>query len=554
MRVASCIGLVAFLLLVCRVHAQLPATAEKYVTAHLAGTVTAADGKPIAGADVFFNRATDAPMDLSPAALRAMRVTTDAKGHYEMPLRFIGGPLVIREVFAQMKDFTRCAHDDLSIAVRAGDTATVDFVLYPGRIVSGDVRIPLDVAERDAGLQANQVRHVVVVDGGPLSGLTTNARAYPTESGGHFEIYLPPGTYSLKVIDAADPVELKDVTPGRRGLVLAPAPFTWTDAEVGAAFDELWERMDLNYNYFFLKKDVDWAELKKEYRPRAAACRNAEELAAVLRDMLGHLRDLHVWVETEKGLKPTYRSSWNYNGNRKVVRSHLGQITECGQYAIVGRTKEDGFGCFLMLHQSAATPELVQQAVDAIRKLHDAPGFIVDLRIANGGSEPLAMSIATCFCAKETVYARSKYRNGPGHEVFTREFPRLLVPSRDPYTKPVVCLIGPGAVSSGEGFVQMMQALPNVKTIGLPTRGASGNPGATEVGRTGVTVYFSRWVELMPDGKPFEGTGIPPMIQVERPAAAYANADPTFDRGIEMLKSQLNFTGENAYGTPPVSP
>ena len=79
-----------------------------------------------------------------------------------------------------------------------------------------------------------------------------------------------------------------------------------------------------------------------------------------------------------------------------------------------------------MVNQSAANDDNVQQAIDAIEKLHDAPGFIVDLRQANGGSEPLAQRMAQLFCAKDTVYAKSKYRNGVGHGEFTEEFPRTL--------------------------------------------------------------------------------------------------------------------------------
>ena len=42
-----------------------------------------------------------------------------------------------------------------------------------------------------------------------------------------------------------------------------------------------------------------------------------------------------------------------------------------------------------MLQQSEATPADVRRAAEAIRGMRDAPGFIVDLRRANGGSKPL---------------------------------------------------------------------------------------------------------------------------------------------------------------------
>src|SRR5262249_20347812 len=155
-------------------------------------------------------------------------------------------------------------------------------------------------------------------------------------------------------------------------------------------------------------------------------------------------------------------------------------------------------------------------------KLVDTPGFIIDLRNANGGSEPLAMEIARLFCEKKVVYAKSKFRGGKGHDEFTPDYPRELLPAKSgkPYLKPVVCLLGPGCVSSGEGFAKMLAALPHVTAVGLPTRGSSGNPGSVEVGDTRLTVYFSRWVDMLPDGTPIEGKGVPVAVRVEVPTDA----------------------------------
>jgi C-terminal processing protease CtpA/Prc len=78
-----------------------------------------------------------------------------------------------------------------------------------------------------------------------------------------------------------------------------------------------------------------------------------------------------------------------------------------------------------------------------------------------------------------------------------------------------------------------------VTTVGLPTRGASGNPGPRTLGLTGLTVYFSRWVDLLPDGSGFEGMGIAPAIEVREPAEAYAAHDPTLERGLQVLRQQV---------------
>jgi C-terminal processing protease CtpA/Prc len=214
----------------------------------------------------------------------------------------------------------------------------------------------------------------------------------------------------------------------------------------------------------------------------------------------------------------------------------LAERIECGR-AIVGRTKRDGFGYFSLLGKGDGSSASVEQAIAAARKLRDVPGFVVDLRATASGWRYRKM--AHLFCAEDTVYAKSKFRNGPKHEDFTREHERVLQASPEPFTKPVVCLIGPGAISSGEGFVLMMKCLPQVTTVGRPTRGASGNPKTYELAGTGLAVSYSRWVNLLPNGECPEGIGIRPDVDVNLPRAAYAKRDPTLEKGLEILRRKV---------------
>lgn len=181
----------------------------------------------------------------------------------------------------------------------------------------------------------------------------------------------------------------------------------------------------------------------------------------------------------------------------------------------------------------------MQQTVEEVRKHADAPGFLVDLRGgASGGSEPLAQLVASEFCDRPTVYAKHKYRRGKGHDDFGTVNERRLVAGEQPYMGPVVCLIGNRCMSSGEALVLMMDALPNVTTVGDTTRGASGNPKPFALPGLDVAVRFSTWVDMQPDGAPFEGAGIEPDVKVVAPIEAYREADPTLDRALELLRSQ----------------
>jgi C-terminal processing protease CtpA/Prc len=73
----------------------------------------------------------------------------------------------------------------------------------------------------------------------------------------------------------------------------------------------------------------------------------------------------------------------------------------------------------------------------------------------------------------------------------------------------------------------MFRAVEGATLVGLPTAGASGNPRPARL-PNGVEVWFSRWVNELPDGTPTEGKGIPPHVRVE----VGAEGDPILDRGL----------------------
>jgi C-terminal processing protease CtpA/Prc len=73
----------------------------------------------------------------------------------------------------------------------------------------------------------------------------------------------------------------------------------------------------------------------------------------------------------------------------------------------------------------------------------------------------------------------------------------------------------------------------------LPTRGASGNPQPYTLSETGVTVIFSRWVDLMPDGETFEGKGISPDVIIDEPPSVYQKQDPTLEKALEILRQKI---------------
>src|SRR5215210_4551603 len=73
------------------------------------------------------------------------------------------------------------------------------------------------------------------------------------------------------------------------------AEYTTTREGRLRVFDEVWEQVRLRY-FDPEMQGVDWQEMRRELRPQAADARGEAELYALLRRMLGRLRDPHTRV------------------------------------------------------------------------------------------------------------------------------------------------------------------------------------------------------------------------------------------------------------------
>lgn len=298
------------------------------------------------------------------------------------------------------------------------------------------------------------------------------------------------------------------------------------------SFDFLVDSMKAKYSYFEHKK-IDFEELAKKYRHKAISAKDKEEFTEVAANMLAELKDGHTWIIRDGKRYTKFRSYSKPNCNFAYINKELKNSVSIGNFALVGKTKE-GLGYLRINSLFQIENENARKLHTEVQKVLDSPAIIVDLRGNGGGAEPLAQAIAGMFADQEYVYAKQKFRSGTG---FGKVQSRILKPTaRKPYTKPIACLIGPGAVSSGEGFAMMMKALNHCETIGQPTRGSSGNPAPVTL-PNGVEVWFSRWVAMEADGTPIEDRGVTPDIKVEHDTQK--NNDPTFIKAIEILKEKV---------------
>ncbi len=497
-------------------------------SARLTGTVVDGAGRPLEGAVVSIGRTIDA----KPVDFHGLRATTDGEGKYSIPVAWTGGEsLGIALVRVEMPGFVEKDWAE-GKSVSFGEKFELDFVLLRGKVLAGRVERTVSAMERSMGLTAGSNRYRLIVENGDFQQSTM------TEPGGEFSLTVPDGVYTIRVLDP--PIVLTRVEAGTRDLLLTLSPVELTPQVLENAFDALWSNMNRHYSYFALK-GVDWVALRDEYRIKLRDCSTVDEFTALLKEMLSHLKDLHVWLDTPQGVVGTWEKSWRRNWSPQAVLDRLAEKHECGGFCIVGKTKS-GYGALIVSKQSAAKPASIRQAIEQLRLLGDVPGFIVDLRGGcTGGNEQLSRQLARHFCGKEVVYAMDQHRIGVAYTALSEPGNRVLPAAEEQaYTRPIVCLIGGKCMSSGEALVQMMSSLPHVTTVGMRTRGASGNPKPFKIPDMPISVWYSRWVDLMPDGSHVEGVGIAPDVVVDLPVSAYESRDPTWERAEALLHEQCD--------------
>ncbi|MCC7140276.1 MAG: hypothetical protein IT460_17785 [Planctomycetes bacterium] len=301
-----------------------------------------------------------------------------------------------------------------------------------------------------------------------------------------------------------------------------------------ASFDLLVDHVDRYYSFLSLR-GVAWRTHAASFRAAALAARTPEAFAAVAGRMLAALKDPHVWVRGPDG-KTTVPGAGPVDPgfDARATAQRLVGVRAAGKAGFVGSAAPRvGYAAIGAL---PSDPEASKALLDAVASVLPTDGALVlDLRPCGGGDERVALALAGRLTDRPRVYARRRVRSGPGPDDFSPWKDAVLWPTGGtPFPGPVVVILGPACMSSGEGLAQMLAVLPQVTTVGRPTRGASGNPMPLDL-PVGVTVSFSRWQDALPDGTLLEGHGVVPTVPVEG-----GEGDPPLRRAVELALDALN--------------
>ena len=283
-----------------------------------------------------------------------------------------------------------------------------------------------------------------------------------------------------------------------------------------AAFDQLWKAFDQDYAKFVLRPEVDWNQLRDQYRPKALASQSPGNLPRLRRNVAALARPSRL-ADRRRPERAGVQSSAQRQFQSLAHALLLGALQGRGAVRWAVTSNQVGY-IVIDSWSNATTPAQFDRALEQMRNTR---GLIVDVRLNGGGSENLAMEVAGRFIDKEFVYGYDRVRNGSSHTNLTEKRARTFGP-RGPwrYNRPVILLIGQKCMSSNESFVGMMTGDPDLLTMGDHTCGSSGNPEIIKLPMN-MTVSVPRWIDYLPDGTVLDEHGFQPQIQFDPPPGAF---------------------------------
>ncbi len=333
---------------------------------------------------------------------------------------------------------------------------------------------------------------------------------------------------------------------GTNGEAAVPHPISFHTAELVAvkptdsvlaanreAVARLKRAIDEDYSYRELRC-TNWDQRFKDFSPRLESAVNARKFAAAAARLLEPAKDVHLWLEVDKDVIPTFQRQAPWNINTSYLPRRIPKWKEHNSIVATGEF-DDGIRYIFIGGWPAGAEDELTPAFQTVADAAEAgKSIIIDVRANGGGSEILAREFAGCFVDQPIVFAKNLNRE---HGEWLGPFDRELEPNkahRD-FKGRVAVLAGQGTVSSSESFVMMMKQCPNCTLVGDHTAGCSGNPKPTDLGN-GVRVFLPSWKDLRLDGTCIEGEGFAPDVPIKTTDASFEKDDPVVAAALHLLR------------------
>lgn len=343
-------------------------------------------------------------------------------------------------------------------------------------------------------------------------------------------------------------------------------------------YQVFWETFAEQYPFFALRH-MDWGAVDKKFRPQVTPETKPEELFRILSDMIDPLHDAHTSINAKSiqkrfhGFRPAadpmqkknvariteiietkyVRAGLRDFCNKKLQFGSLRSSWDATSSGSQGSASSDAIG-YLRIHSFSnysSDREFVKQ-VDALETALDdifkdsskLTGLVIDVRINGGGSDVFGISIASRLATQEYLAYSKVIRNDirdPDHR--TPPQPVIVRVSQRPgFRGPVVLLTSSDSVSAAETFTMaVLDRHPHIVRVGANTQGVFSDVLGRKL-PNGWTFGLPNEIYLTKDGKAFDGTGVPPDIEVPIfPAEDLAKGrDSALDKALELLAPKAN--------------
>jgi len=322
-------------------------------------------------------------------------------------------------------------------------------------------------------------------------------------------------------------------------------------------FDIFWATFAENYNST-VRKNIDWNAVRAHYRPMVNADTTPDELYQIFVDMIKPLGDSHAYIQgpdgkSFAGKRPGTRDEGDVSRRDAVnaVDEHLRQdlgVTDIqtlanGKIAYAelpgGRgylriTAFEGYGTDDNLYPENSA--VLASALDSVftkARIDAWQGLIIDLRFNTGGDDELGLQVAGRLTDTPYTAYTKQARNDPNDPTrYGRLRTVTVTPATGPrYTGPVRLLTSDLTLSAGETFTEaMLGRTPTPSRVGMATQGVFSDDMERKL-PNGWKFTLGNEDYVAPDGRDYEGVGIPPTIQTQvfTTAELAQHLDPALD-------------------------
>ncbi len=345
-------------------------------------------------------------------------------------------------------------------------------------------------------------------------------------------------------------------------------------------FEIFWQTFRDNYA-FFKERNVNWDNVYRHYSPLVKGISTDAELAAILREIVGSIKDDHIRLEI-----PIPKPEQPAIAKKKTSRSKNEILTDLEKnYLISSKSYNNGIIRWGILKDNVTgyiaitdmnnfasyAPELSNdpakfnaqyekikdsktplqqfddelQGVDQIMKVILADfakttPIVIDLRFNGGGYETVALKLLSYFIQepKPVLSIQAKASNG-----FTPPQNYVLKPDSNGANKKVYLLTSHSTASAAEIFALAAMSYKNIVKIGSPTAGIFSEILWKEL-PNGWEFSLSNEVYRNAKGKSFEGTGIPVQYEMGYPSdrssfhESFYTEKPFLDKALERILKQ----------------